>query len=58
MMRWTWRTGRSQELGRALLEVGDYNVIAVDWGGGSLPLYRYLGFLLLFSHFSLICLQL
>ncbi len=28
-----------QELSEALLEEEDCNVIAVDWGGGSLPLY-------------------
>ena len=28
-----------QDLSEALLEEEDCNVIAVDWGGGSLPLY-------------------
>ncbi|CAG7726369.1 unnamed protein product, partial [Allacma fusca] len=27
------------KLAQALLQAGDYNVIVVDWGGGSLPLY-------------------
>ena len=29
-----------QDMTNALLEAGDCNVIAIDWGGGSLPLYR------------------
>ena len=28
-----------QEMAEALLAHGDYNVIRVDWGGGSLPMY-------------------
>uniref|UniRef100_A0AAU7YU80 TGL n=1 Tax=Eriocheir sinensis TaxID=95602 RepID=A0AAU7YU80_ERISI len=28
-----------RQLSEALLEYGDYNVIRVDWGGGSLPMY-------------------
>ena len=29
----------SQEMSEALLAIGDFNVIAVDWGGGSASLY-------------------